>query len=93
MKTISLRGVDEAIAKRLKEEAAQRGTSVNTLILQFIRSGIGLKAPALRRHKHHDLDQLAGTWTEEDAAEFMHTVSDFEYIDKELWSEADTSGH
>ena len=84
MKAISLRGVDEAIAKKLKEESAQRGTSVNALILQFIRSGIGLKAPAIRQHKHHDLDQLAGTWAEEDAAEFKRIVSGFERIDKEL---------
>ena len=93
MKTISLRGVDDEIAKKLKEQAVQRGTSVNTLILQFIRSSIGLKAPAVRRHKHHDLDQLAGTWTDEDAAEFIRATSNFERIDKELWDEADTSGH
>ncbi len=91
MKTISLRGVNDEVAKKLKEEAEQRGTSVNTLILQLIRAGIGLKAPAVRRHEYHDLDPLAGTWAEEDAAEFMRAVSDFERVDKELWGEADTS--
>lgn len=76
-----------------KAEASRRGTSVNTLILQFISAGIGAKAPTKKRHEYHDLDQLAGTWTEEDAADFMSAVSDFEHIDKELWGEADTSGH
>lgn len=93
MRAISLRGVDEEIARKLKAEAAQRGTSVNALILQLIRAGIGIKAPATKRHEYHDLDQLAGTWTEEDAAEFARTVSDFEQVDKELWGEADSSGH
>ncbi|MCB1799926.1 MAG: ribbon-helix-helix protein, CopG family, partial [Gammaproteobacteria bacterium] len=39
MRAISLRGVDEEIARKLKAEAAQRGTSVNALILQLIRAG------------------------------------------------------
>lgn len=93
MKTISLRGVEDETARKLKEEATERGTSVNTLILQLINAGIGIKAPAKKCHQYHDLDQLSGTWTEEDSADFMNTISDFEHIDKELWRETDTFGH
>ena len=34
---------------------------------------------------HHDLDTLAGTWTEQQSKEFLSTLSDFSQIDEELW--------
>lgn len=34
---------------------------------------------------YHDLDYLAGTWTEEDAEAFTKATEDFNKIDKELW--------
>lgn len=93
MKTISLRGVEDETARKLTEEAVQRGTSVNTLILQFINAGMGMKVPAKKHQEYHDLDQLAGTWTEEDSADLMGAISGFEHIDKELWGETETPGH
>ncbi len=41
MKGISLRGIDDEIAQRLREEARRQGASVNALILQFVRNGGG----------------------------------------------------
>jgi len=35
--------------------------------------------------KYHDLDALAGTWREEDAAEFARNCAAFEKIDEALW--------
>jgi len=34
---------------------------------------------------YHDLDYLAGTWTEEDDREFLQAAEDFDKIDEELW--------
>ncbi len=34
---------------------------------------------------YHDLDYLAGTWTEEDDREFLQATEDFNKIDEELW--------
>ena len=34
---------------------------------------------------YHDLDYLAGTWTEEDDKEFLQATEDFNKIDEELW--------
>lgn len=85
MANLSLRGIDEKTAARLKSEARRRGLSVNALVLQLIRQGVGLKAPETQRVVHHDLDALAGTWDEKDAAAFLEAVSDFEQVDKALW--------
>lgn len=83
MKSISLRGIDDEIAQRLREEAQRQGTSVNALILQFVRKGVGLQAP--RRPVYHDLDVLAGTWSAEEASAFLDSLSDFEQVDRGLW--------
>jgi hypothetical protein len=34
---------------------------------------------------HHDLDHLAGTWTDDDVKMFKENLKYFEQIDKELW--------
>ena len=35
---------------------------------------------------HHDLDGLAGTWTEEEAAEFETATEGFRQVEPDLWS-------
>ncbi|GEM_PF-1542847 len=34
---------------------------------------------------YHDLDYLAGTWTEDDDREFLKATQDFNKVDEELW--------
>lgn len=84
MSSMSLRGIDEETKRRLKEEAARQGVSLNTLILRYIRHGVGLTETD-RRVLHHDLDALAGTWSEEEAEAFRQAVQVFEAPDVELW--------
>jgi len=93
MKTISVRGLDEQTAKKLKDEAKRKNLSVNALVLDLLRRSIGLKPASHRREIHHDLDHLAGTWSEEEAREFLESTRSFEEVDTELWRETDTSGH
>jgi len=83
MPNFSLRGIDENVTQALKKEAAQTGISVNALILNYIHKGIGI-GPA-RRQQYHDLDKLAGTWSNADRDEFIAATREFETIDTELW--------
>jgi plasmid stability protein len=85
MKNISVRGIDDETASRLKAEAARQATSVNALVVRLLRRGVGLRPEGPRIPVHHDLDRLAGTWSEEDYREFMDTQRDFSAIDDELW--------
>jgi hypothetical protein len=34
---------------------------------------------------YYDLDALAGTWSADEAAAFLHAVADFEHVDPVLW--------
>lgn len=85
MPNLSLRGLDDKTAKRLKAEARRRGVSVNALILQLVRQGVGLEKPEMVRGPYHDLDTLAGTWDQEESAAFLEAVSDFEKVDEAMW--------
>jgi len=84
MKTLSLRIPDDELARRLEQESRRTGTSINRLIVQALRSFLGLPARGTAR-VHHDLDHLAGTWSEADAREFAQAAKGFEMIDTELW--------
>ena len=81
----NLRGVTSEVMVTLKQEAEKQNTSVNFLILKLIESGIGY-SHTFKRPTHHDLDNLAGTWSAKDAKEFEKNTKDFEKIDEDLWS-------
>jgi len=84
MPAMTLRGLQEEEAQRLREEASRQGISLNALLLRLVREGAGLaKRPWLRRH--HDLDALAGTWTDEQAEAFTSALKETERIDPEMW--------
>lgn len=83
MLNIHLRNIDNQLIKHLKLEASKNEVSMNTLILNLLRKGLGLVQE--RAVTYHDLDTLAGTWTKQQAKEFSSEISHFEHIDKEIW--------
>ena len=84
MTTMTLRGIDDVLAETLKEQARQKGVSLNTLALQLIRKAAGLDKPK-RLTLYNDLDSLAGGWSAESEAEFHAVTSSLSSIDKDLW--------
>jgi hypothetical protein len=85
MANVSLRGLSEELKKGLKLEARRRNQSVNSLLLNLISKGVGLGEKQSYRVKHHDLDELAGTWSSDDVTEFETVTSSFNKIDDSLW--------
>ena len=84
MKTLTLRGIDDELDRGLKKLARQERDSMNAVILHLLRDKLGLAKPRFRE-THHDLDDLAGTWTKEEAREFDDVVREFSHIDEEMW--------
>jgi hypothetical protein len=84
MTQLTVRDVDQRLDETLKQEAETRGMSVNRLILQLLRESVGLSS-SKQSPVFTDLDPLAGTWTESDAAEFEQSLSTQRPIDDELW--------
>ena len=85
MTTMTLRGIDEPLAQTLKELARNQGVSLNTLALRLIREATGVDKRK-RTLVHHDLDTLAGTWSEEDELSFQVATRSLETIDEEMWN-------
>lgn len=88
LQELKLENIDEEIIKRLKSRAANKGIDLNTFILSIFKKAIGMDSAnttEIQGDVYHDLDYLAGTWTEEEAESFMKATEDFNKIDSELW--------
>lgn len=83
--SFTIRYIDDATARWISEEAERRSVSAETLIVELIRKGITVEAQSSELRTFSDLDSLAGTWSEEQAREFLDTVADFEQVDEKLW--------
>lgn len=81
---IHLRNVNSNLMNKLKSEATKQDLSMNTLILNLLNRGLGLRSK-LSLPSYHDLDKLAGTWDKQQAKTFLKQIADFEQIDEELW--------
>lgn len=84
MTTMTLRGIDDETSAALKRKAREEGTSVNALSVRLLRQSLGLEKRR-RTVLHHDLDHLAGTWSEADAGSFASATAAFEKVDEDLW--------
>lgn len=81
----NLRNVAPEVMSLLKREATKQKISVNSLILKSIEQSLGIARPA-KKAVFHDLDHLAGTWSDKDKKAFDAKIKPFENIDNELWT-------
>ncbi len=82
MASMSIRGLDDQALSRLKSQAEQEGSSLNSLVLRLLQ-GTDRQPSALR--KFDDLDALAGTWSKQEAQAFERNTAAFSEVDATLW--------
>ncbi len=85
MKAVTIRGVEPEVAEKLKIAAKKQGKSVNNLILEFIKTSLGLKKEKRFSRKYDDLDDLFGSWNEDEFKKINDAISTQRQIDQELW--------
>ncbi|OFZ67913.1 MAG: hypothetical protein A2V79_02325 [Betaproteobacteria bacterium RBG_16_56_24] len=84
MATMSIRGLDEKALIRLKSQAEQEGSSLNSLVLRLLQdTGAPVQLNVLK--KFDDLDTLAGTWSAKEAQAFERNTAAFAEVDAALW--------
>lgn len=69
----------------LQVEARRRGVEVKDVIKEIIENR---RAPLESRstdQTHHDLEDLAGTWSAEESAAFLEATADMRRCDEDLW--------
>ena len=79
-KQYTIRGVSEALDRELRKLADQKGTSLNTWVLDVLLKHSGLQGEELL---YHDLDALSGQW--KDDAQMTKVLKAQRQIDKDLW--------
>ena len=85
MASLSVRGIDAKTSSALKRRAAEEDSSVNTLIVVLIQQGLGLLPRQVAPSRYDDMDALAGTWTQREAAAFERATQALNKVDPELW--------
>ena len=77
-----LRGIDSALAERIKAIARERNWAINDVLLHLLRRGLGEGVgetdaePAGRQ----DIAHLSGTWAADEAAAFRSALEAFENL-------------
>ena len=84
MASMSIRGLDDQVLARLKSQAKQEGSSLNSLVLRLLQ-GSGAATPHTVLKKFDDLDALAGTWSDKEAQAFERDTAAFAEGDATLW--------
>ena len=85
MKTVTVRGVDADVAEKLKAYAKTQGKSINQVILDIIKTGVGLKKDKTFSREYDDLDGLFGKWGEDEFNEISARIDQQRQIDPEMW--------
>jgi hypothetical protein len=85
IKTISIRGLDSSLSKKLKETAKKESKSVNQLVLDAIKECLEVKKARKFTLIHHDLDHLFGRWSEAEFIRIQDKINSERKIDQELW--------
>jgi hypothetical protein len=82
MTAITLRNIPPKLQKVIQRRAETAGLSLSKTVIHMLEEAAGQRpAPEL----HHDLDRLAGTWSDEEAAAFDATLVEQRKVDPELW--------
>ena len=80
-KRIVLDNLDDTSVTWIEQESKRRGLPIEQITLELIQQAI----QNARLKTYHDLDALAGTWTDKEADEFLSVIADFERVDESLW--------
>ena len=84
MNAITVRNLPPAVARAVKEKARKEKLSLNRAIVKLLEEATGADS-GKKKVVHHDLDHLAGTWSETEYQEFMSALQEQRQIDPEMW--------
>ena len=76
------------LEERIEVMAAEQGASLAQTVIRLLLRATGLRGPdgaRGKRERHHDLDDLAGTWSAEEAAVFDGALAAQRRIEPDVW--------
>lgn len=85
MKSMTVRGIDPALAERLSRAAREQGKSVNQLVIETIQKSFGMDKEKRFTRTFNDLDDLFGRWTQDEFEAIQGSIDGQRTIDEEIW--------
>ena len=86
MKSVTLRSLPPDVAETIRKEANRKGMSLNKAVISLLANRVNVQQKKKSRQtRHHDLDDLAGSWSKKEAAEFDKALADQRIIDPDIW--------
>jgi hypothetical protein len=83
MNPITLRNLPPEIEQAIRKRATADGLSLNKTVLRMLEECWGQRKAG--RELHDDLDHLAGSWSEEEAAAFDTALLEQRTVEPEDW--------
>ena len=91
---LSLRGIDQELARRIRELALREHVSLNKAALLLMRRGAGLLDPAPSDAPVGDaLDAFIGRWSITDEKRLLESIALFEIVDEAFCIDHDGIHH
>ncbi len=84
VKSITIHGVDDQLAGRLKQMAEAGGKSMNRTIKRLLEEALGMK-PKPRGHNREQFEAFSGVWSADDLARFRQATTDLEETHEGDW--------
>jgi TRAP-type C4-dicarboxylate transport system substrate-binding protein len=84
MNAITLRNIPPEIQKAIRSKARQKRISANKAVIEMLQERVGM-LEGRSKTVHHDLDELAGSWSASEATIFAKTVRQMRTLDRDLW--------
>jgi hypothetical protein len=73
------------VAKAVKEKARKERLSLNKAIVRLLEEATGRAEPKRKKTLHHDLDHLAGSWSQAEYRQFIEALREQRQVDPEMW--------
>jgi hypothetical protein len=85
MAAITVRNLPPEVARRIKQKAKKERISLNRAVISLLENATGIRSADSKDVLHHDLDELAGCWSEDEYQEFLETLHEQRQIEPEVW--------
>lgn len=85
MNAITVRNLPPELARVIRQKAKRDKISLNRAVIGLLEEATGLGKSAKPEVLHHDLDDLAGSWSKEEYEEFTEALLEQRQIESEMW--------
>lgn len=80
MPQYTIRNIPDSLDRELRDRAGRNKTSLNDAVIDVIKRGLGVTETV---HVYNDLDDLAGSWQDDEA--FDRAIADQDSVDVDAW--------